>query len=228
MGFGQISCFCKFALLLLRVYLASGVNMFEFHLLDTKHRPSVGTSLCKELGYDGLAVLSSPEAYKVALEMTAPKRTSETSRVAVGLVYQSNPRSIRWANGEIVADDFPWNESPPRLSAHWPFGRMMGNGKFTMTANAHESPILCGRYDSKESFGKTRFGQQPDGQSSNLARNVTDSLMGCIVLCGGDGRCRAAEFNFNLSVCTTFGAGMFSGFAENNATITFVRDGFTV
>ena len=50
-------------------------GIFDLHLINnTKNTPSVGLQLCKDLSYDGLAVLSSPEAYKLALEITAPFR----------------------------------------------------------------------------------------------------------------------------------------------------------
>ena len=50
-------------------------GIFDLHLINnTKNTPSVGLQLCKDLGYDGLAVLSTPEAYILALEITAPFR----------------------------------------------------------------------------------------------------------------------------------------------------------
>ncbi|KAK3731265.1 hypothetical protein RRG08_025807 [Elysia crispata] len=85
---------------------------------------------------------------------------------------------------------------------------------------------LCGTYNTRESYGKTLSEQQPDGQTSSLDIKHTKSFLHCKVLCDTDIRCRAAEFNFDLSSCTTFASKMFSGFTTNKATSTFVREGF--
>ncbi|RUS91411.1 hypothetical protein EGW08_000841 [Elysia chlorotica] len=201
--------------------------MFDLHLLNNSScRPSKGHSLCQGLGYDGLAVLSSPEAYRLALELTAHVRISDKSRVAVGLFYHSTHKAILWADDTLPAHDTPWSNPPPTVSGYKPYGRMTGGGSFLMTTNTFQSHALCGRYDMKEAVGKTLVGKAPANQTSHLEQRETTSFMKCVVLCSTDGRCRAAEYNLSTSTCTVFDAGMFLGFSENPTTNTFTRDGF--
>ncbi|GFS09824.1 hypothetical protein ElyMa_006632100 [Elysia marginata] len=206
-------------------------STFNFRLLNTINSPAFAhENLCKEIGYDGLAILNSPEAFKYALELTAPNRTSNSGsgaiRIAIGLFYNKAARDVRWADGTPYAADFPFNNPPPDKSGNLPYGRIKENGKVIMTKNSFKALSLCGIYTSKESKGRTRTQQQPDAQTSSLAVRQTSSFLECTVFCGTDGRCRAAEFNKKLSSCKTFESGMFSGFSANIDTTTFVRDGY--
>ncbi|KAK3731267.1 hypothetical protein RRG08_025809 [Elysia crispata] len=205
---------------------AWAVRMFNFRVLDSINKPSGGHQRCQEIGYDGLAILSSPEAYRHALTVIAPNITAATNRFAIGLFFDKAAKDVLWADGTKYAADTPWNNPPPDRSGQLPFGRMRGDGKIIMTRNSFAAFSLCGTYNTRESYGKTLSEQQPDGQTSSLDIKETKSFLHCKVLCGADIRCRAAEFNFDLSTCTTFASKMFSGFTTNKATSTFVREGF--
>ena len=45
-------------------------EMSRFHVPDIKLNGTQSAAYCKELGYDGLAVLSSPEDYASAIRFT--------------------------------------------------------------------------------------------------------------------------------------------------------------
>ncbi|KAK3766541.1 hypothetical protein RRG08_028659 [Elysia crispata] len=203
------------------------VGIFDLHLINnTKSKHTVGQQLCKDLGYDGLAVLSSPEAYRLGLEIRAPVRLSDKSRVSVGLYFKSNSRSLRWADDGMVADDTPWADPSPVVSETKPFGRLKGDGTLLTTGNAFETYSLCGKQYTKEAFGKKLFGKKPDGQTSYISQKKTTSFMRCVGTCSTTSRCRAAEYNLNISTCTIFDTSMFSGFSQNEGTNTFIRDGY--
>ncbi|GFR76252.1 replicase polyprotein 1a [Elysia marginata] len=105
---------------------ASAEKLFDLHLLKTLRKPASGDRECKRLGYGGLAVLSSPEAYKYAMEFTAPNRSSETI-MAVGLFLDSDSGTVRWADGTNSADDIPWKDpSPDTSGTHIQLGRKIG------------------------------------------------------------------------------------------------------
>ena len=44
--------------------------MFDFHVTDMLLNCTQQETLCRDIGYDGLAVISSPEAYIYALKLT--------------------------------------------------------------------------------------------------------------------------------------------------------------
>ena len=44
--------------------------MFDFHLTEVLDSRVDQETLCKSLGYDGLAILSSPEAFAYAIKLT--------------------------------------------------------------------------------------------------------------------------------------------------------------
>ncbi|RUS80403.1 hypothetical protein EGW08_011839 [Elysia chlorotica] len=199
---------------------------FRFRVLDTIHVPSEGHVRCQETGFDGLAIISSPEAYKHAMAVIQPNASSSTSRFAIGLFLNSAERDFFWADGTEYARDTPWSNYPPDTSGTKPFCRLRADGKILTTKDNNAAFSLCGMYDTRESYGRTLHKQQPDGQTSSLRVQQTRSYLECTVLCGSDYRCRAAEYSFTTSMCTTLGPNMFSGFSANEFTSTFDRGSF--
>ena len=49
-------------------------ELFDFHVIQTLQNYTDGETLCQALGYDGLAVVSSPEMYNHALRITKASR----------------------------------------------------------------------------------------------------------------------------------------------------------
>ncbi|KAK3769380.1 hypothetical protein RRG08_052149 [Elysia crispata] len=126
----------------------------------------------------------------------------------------------------MVADDTPWADPSSVVSETKPFGRMKGDGTLLMTKNIFQSYSLCGRHYRKKAFGKTLFGKKPDGQTSYISQKKTTSFLRCVGTCSTTSRCKAAQYNLNISTCTMFDTSMFSGFSQNEATNTFIRDGY--
>ena len=44
--------------------------MFDFHFRNAAHNSTTHEMLCKEMGYDGLAVISAPEAYHYTIHVS--------------------------------------------------------------------------------------------------------------------------------------------------------------
>ncbi|GFS03683.1 hypothetical protein ElyMa_002893100 [Elysia marginata] len=77
-----------------------------------------------------------------------------------------------------------------------------------------------------EAHGVSTPGHQAVGVSSSLSVTKVFSYLECVLLCGQDHRCRAAEFNSDLLTCMTLGPGSYSGFTANVNSQMFVRNGF--
>ena len=56
------------------MYTLGAGRLFDFSVTSTRGNVGHGESLFRALGYDGLAVISSPEMYNYALQLTAPIR----------------------------------------------------------------------------------------------------------------------------------------------------------
>ena len=62
-----------YVLLPVLVTLGAG-HLFDFKVIPTRQSATDGEGMCIELGYDGLAIVSSPEMYNYALQLTEPTR----------------------------------------------------------------------------------------------------------------------------------------------------------
>ncbi|GFN73632.1 hypothetical protein PoB_000013800 [Plakobranchus ocellatus] len=56
------------------VWANAKAEKFGFFLIETKQNAADGAEACRGLGYDGLAVVSTPETFVYALELTASIR----------------------------------------------------------------------------------------------------------------------------------------------------------
>ncbi|KAK3764488.1 hypothetical protein RRG08_055653 [Elysia crispata] len=203
-------------------------TLFDFHVIPTRQNFQNGESLCRGLGYDGLAIISSPEIYRYALQLTKPVRTNnETCGVYVGLRRNPQTHMMTWDDGSSSAEDSPWFANVslyPKLH----YGVMHRVGNLASSHGTWEQYSLCGNHNNlpTKALGVTALGQQPDGVSSSLSVVKVPSYLECVLLCGRDYRCRAAEFNSDLLTCMTLGPGSYTGLTANGQSQTFVRNGY--
>ncbi|GFO01348.1 hypothetical protein PoB_002785300 [Plakobranchus ocellatus] len=125
-----------------------GAAIFNFYLLKNKTTHVDGDRQCKELGYDGLASFSFPEAYRYGLEITEPYRTASPVQVNIGLYLHKPTSTLYWAEGSPVTSDVPWRYPPPDTTGKLPYGKMARDGKFIMKNNDDTALSLCGNCES--------------------------------------------------------------------------------
>ncbi|KAK3788149.1 hypothetical protein RRG08_042843 [Elysia crispata] len=203
-------------------------TLFDFHVIPTRQRFQSGQSLCRGLDYDGLAIISSPEMYRYALQLTKPLRTNDQDcGVYVGLRRNPQTHLMTWDDGSSCAEDTPWIVDV-NLTPQLDYGVMTRPGRFSLSSGTWGQYSLCGNHNNltSEVQGITARGQQPDGVSSSLSVIKVPSYLECVLLCGQDYRCRAAEFNSDLLTCMILGPGSYAGLKANGQSQTFVRNGY--
>ncbi|KAK3788168.1 hypothetical protein RRG08_042862 [Elysia crispata] len=204
-------------------------TLFDFHVIPTRQSYQSGESLCRGLGYDGLAIISSPEMYRYALQLTKPLRTNDqTCGVYVGLRRNSvETHLMTWDDGSSFAEDTPWLVDIS-LYPQLDYGVLNRAGDLTLSSGTWGQYSLCGNHNNlpTEAQGITAVGQQPDSVSSSLSVIKVPSYMECVLLCGRDCRCRAAEFNSNLLTCMILSPGSYTGLKASGQSQTFVRNGY--
>ncbi|KAK3788167.1 hypothetical protein RRG08_042861 [Elysia crispata] len=203
-------------------------TLFDFHVIPTRQRFQSGESLCQGLGYDGLAIISSPEMYRYTLKLTKLLRANEPIHgLYVGLRRNPQTHLMTWDDGSSCAEDTPWLVDIS-LYPQLDYGVLNRAGDLSLSSGTWGQYSLCGNHNnlSTEAQGITARGQQPDGVSSSLSLITVPSYLACVLLCGRDYRCRAAEFNSNLLTCMILGPGSYTGLKANVQSQTFVRIGY--
>ncbi|KAK3764724.1 hypothetical protein RRG08_042034 [Elysia crispata] len=218
-------------LLLPLVFAVESGYLCNFRTLSTRQNFENSETLCQDFGYDGLAVVSSPEMYSCALQLTRAVRLSgQKIGVYVGLRNSSTTNLLTWDDGTVPAEDTPWKYSSwakDFTSRH--YGNLHYNESFKSANPSQLKFALCGNHKNlpTEAHGRTILGQQPAGVSSSLSVTKVLSYLECVLLCGQDHRCRVAEFNFDLLTCLTLGPGSYTGFTPNSRCQVFIRNGFS-
>ncbi|GFO20324.1 hypothetical protein PoB_004682900 [Plakobranchus ocellatus] len=195
-------------------------TLFDFGTITTKQNFE---KLCRKKGYDGLAVINSPEALKVAMKL-AKQDFRDFSKIFIGLRYRPETRSIAWDDGTPVASDTP-EMSDVVGNTKTPYGRLSDEGTVNLGTGLVPGQAICGMHKNlaTEAHGYTVHGQQPVGVSSSLFQISVFSYLECAVVCGQDNRCKAAEFKTNELTCAIFGPGSYDLDANSNS-ITYVRN----
>ncbi|GFR78076.1 hypothetical protein ElyMa_003985600 [Elysia marginata] len=241
--------------LLSAVLLPGTGQLFDYRLTTTTKTFQASENLCKSHGYDGLAVASSPEMYRYALRITEALRAlGPDNGFYIGLRNDSETHFVAWDDGSFLVEDIPFgtnaldqdfttrqssqNGSPVQSQ------RITGPVKTDHRPSQNGSPALskritgletagvfhagCASYVNlpTEAHGVSKPGHQAVGVSSSLSLTKVFSYLECVLLCGLDHRCRAAEFNSDLLTCMTLGPGSYSGFTANVNSQMFVRNGF--
>ncbi|RUS69783.1 hypothetical protein EGW08_022458 [Elysia chlorotica] len=203
--------------------------LFDFHVIESRQSFLDGEQLCKDQGYDGLGVISSPEMYELALRLTEPHRTGvDGSAVYVGMRYHANREAGLWDDGTVPASDTPWKSgNADAASTIDPYGMMAMSGELKWTSGSSLKLAICGNHGQRfEAHGTTLSGQQAANVTWSLAWVSVSTSLECALYCGQDSRCRVAEFNSEKKSCRTLAAGAYSSFVQSSTTQTFVRTGF--
>ncbi|GFN98747.1 hypothetical protein PoB_002525300 [Plakobranchus ocellatus] len=137
-------------LLLMQLRPGSEAQMIDFYLILNKQSSLSGTQACKDRGYDGLAVLSTPEVYSHAVEFTKFVRSTGNGGVNVGLTFRSGDGLPIWADGTSLATDTPRREQEPDAEKTL-YARLNNFGKLYGTAEHKERYSLCGNCECLQS-----------------------------------------------------------------------------
>ncbi|GFO39141.1 hypothetical protein PoB_006564600 [Plakobranchus ocellatus] len=194
----------------------------DFHLTSGIQNFTEGERVCKSLGYDGLAVAKSPEAYHDMLDILAGILKNPEDGVYLAIRGHLDIGQLVWDDGSTMAEDTPSSYSLRHGGGL--MGRLTTNRKVRLGDGVWNRAAVCGNYHTKAfSYGRAAHGKQPAGVSSNLNRVSVVSFLDCALQCGQDYKCRAAKFNSLSLTCVTFGSGSYTALADNPHVSTFIR-----
>ncbi|GFR85030.1 hypothetical protein ElyMa_004162800 [Elysia marginata] len=198
----------------------------DLRLITQRTTAEQGRQLCRERGYDGLAVLRKQNAFQRALTITENYRTRNSEGVYIGGTLCPSQNKIMWDDGREASDDASWGNNPPVKKNKKPNVMLGARGAMWMVTLDSLKASLCGNYLIQPIQGRTYPGQQPDviqSDSTAVTSSVNYFLL-CVSLCGHDDICVAVEFNSDLLTCTTFRANSYSNLIDNPASKTFVKN----
>ncbi|KAK3749605.1 hypothetical protein RRG08_014581 [Elysia crispata] len=218
------------AILILMVFesAAAGRVIFDFHLNTDLHNESTHHRLCKDLGYDGLAILSAPEAYAYALKITNHSRKVYGSGAYIGAHYRPEAGIVLWDDDTVPRSDTPFYSSPAPTDPNTPCSLLDIYNKIWMSSGVNPKLGLCGNHKIQitESIGVILPGELQASSKAVLSVSQASRHLQCVLRCSMILECRAAQFNSDLLTCTVIGeytppAG--SSFPVSNQIFTYVR-----
>ncbi|GFO08943.1 hypothetical protein PoB_003544800 [Plakobranchus ocellatus] len=178
---------------------------------------------CKALGYDGLAIPSSPEEFAYVLEATAYARQRIGEWLA--LRYYPEVDSILWDDGTAPAPDMPWFVRQSYRDPRYPCGRIYVAGVLGMIKCSALRYAVCGNHVKPyvEAHGETHTSFAPDILTPSLSEFKVESYLECSIHCGRIHLCRFAHFHHVTKICKILGPELQSSLAEDPESTTFVR-----
>ncbi|GFN90300.1 hypothetical protein PoB_001680600 [Plakobranchus ocellatus] len=130
--------------------LSEQTASMNFIFSTTTQSATRGLKLCKELGYDGLGILSTPEAYAYALRTSLSFRMAEYIGFYIGLKRRSDPTRLEWHDGSLSATDMP----VLNIDSLW--GSVNQYGYFRMVNGDKPKYALCGNREYFSQFETAR------------------------------------------------------------------------
>ncbi|GFN90301.1 hypothetical protein PoB_001680700 [Plakobranchus ocellatus] len=201
--------------------LSQQFSVMNFTFSKTKQKARQSQMVCKDLGYDGLGVLSTPEAYAHVLRITS--FWPEKAGFYVGIQRPSGSTRLMWDDGSVLPTDLPWADNQP---ADEPWGAADTAGHLLMVTGSYKKYALCGNYGTPtmtEAYGTTLHGHKPVDTRFRLSESKTSSYFECVVMCSQDNLCRLVDFRADIFTCTLLGPGTLNVTTENSASTTFIR-----
>ncbi|KAK3792509.1 hypothetical protein RRG08_016518 [Elysia crispata] len=182
---------------------------FDFLILEKKTNATNGDKICKSRGYDGLAVVNTPESFAYLLRITEEKRISAGKGVNIGLYLKVDTMEFRWYDGNLPAPDLPWLYQDTQPDVKKPYGRIHHSGRINMESGKNWVHTACSNYTSTDAlavaYGTTFRDQEPLYASVHQTRSYVTSYLECVLLCSANYRCRVAAFYATSLECRTLG-----------------------
>ncbi|GFS00031.1 hypothetical protein ElyMa_001061300 [Elysia marginata] len=181
--------------------------MFDFHLIEELQNSTTQEKSCKELGYDGLAILNTPETYRYALKLTDYFWSVLPTDIYIGVHFRPELVESLWDDGTPPRSDAPFYRNPPFAVPWYPCGGLDIYRRLRMLGGHTAVPALCGNHKNtaSEGMGSTKIGDLQTTSRTVLSVSKISSYLECAVLCSMSYDCRAAEFNSDLLTCTVVG-----------------------
>ncbi|GFN90314.1 hypothetical protein PoB_001682000 [Plakobranchus ocellatus] len=187
--------------------LSHQLGMVSIAISATQQSALNGNKLCQDLGYDGLGVLRTPEAYAYALRITKPLRLTEKAYFYVGLRRFLNPTRFVWDDGTTLATDMHLDKDYNYI------GKISRVGTLRMITHLRWWRLM---------ELQNVVANQPTQVSFKLSESTASSSIKCVVMCSQETLCRLPDFRADISTCTLFGPGTLNT-TENAASTTFIR-----
>ncbi|KAK3760387.1 hypothetical protein RRG08_029417 [Elysia crispata] len=197
--------------------------MFHFHNIENIRNSTSHESFCKDMGYDGFAVISTPEAFVYAIKITHKNRRN----VFIGAHYQPEAVTTIWDDGTVPRSDTPFGSR--KGNPIFKQGRLQrGENEIVMVMGNFGKTGLCGNHKNypTESRGTTMRGELLTTEETIVSVSQVFSYVECAVLCGAVHECRAGEFNSDLLTCTVIGEYQSSGHIPKSEVVTYIRQTF--
>ncbi|RUS79950.1 hypothetical protein EGW08_012294 [Elysia chlorotica] len=182
---------------------------------------------CQNMGFDGLARVSSPEEFNDVVRAT--KNIRSVSNLWVGLSYHANTNTdikVYWNGMGPVAADLPWR-SEDTVPSSWNTCVVIDQDGF-LDGQACESTsyALCEMFSStsREARGVYYNSAKPANVSSTAISYRARSLLECVTRCSDDDKCRVAWFDSSLLTCTPLRHEEYTGLEDCPDARTFVRE----
>ncbi|RUS80777.1 hypothetical protein EGW08_011447 [Elysia chlorotica] len=180
--------------------------MFDFLVTDRRHNYTDQEKKCQGLGYDGLAVVSTPEALEYANKISYYTRIVLYKEMYVGNHLHLDTNEFLWDDGTVMTPDTPLDVH----YSHQPCTRLKTTGTFARGGGTGIQYGICGNHDNpprqSSASGSMKHGEQLQTTARTvLSEGTALSYLECFVLCGMDSHCRLAEFNSDLLTCAVIG-----------------------
>ncbi|GFS02331.1 hypothetical protein ElyMa_002862100 [Elysia marginata] len=115
---------------------------FDFLILDTRDNATNGNKICKTRGYDGLAVVNTPESFAYLLKITEEKRKIGKG-VNIGFYLEINTKTFKWYDGSAPSSDMPWLFKNTTPTTSKPHGRVHFSGRISMETGKASVHTAC-------------------------------------------------------------------------------------
>ncbi|KAK3787101.1 hypothetical protein RRG08_030264 [Elysia crispata] len=202
-----------------------------YQVLSKRIHFSMAESECQKRGYDGLAVINSPEEFNYASQLTEHLRfTVGAKGFWVALSYNVDRQKLIWIDGSEVVSDMPGFRSGKLLDSQKVCTRIRFSGVALGKINCSNPRYpICGYHkrDFVQATGQTLRSSKPVfNESMMLAQHKMESHLYCTLLCSRFSMCRVAWFESLTLTCSVLGPGHFS-ISKDLGSQTFVRVAFS-
>ena len=202
-------------------------TMFELALVTTTQNSTCAEVQCRQLGYDGLAVLSSPEVFRHAFRMLELNKLQSKGFYA-GLHFIPETREYRWDDGTVAAHDTPKRHPREDITGILNSDHnalILKNGTAYFGNGSLSLLSLCGNYTQPSQAHVTNsYGQQPKDVRLSLSITIISSYLECTLLCALDYRCEVPHFASDNKTCSILAKDTYFGFKDNPQSQLFLRN----
>ncbi|GFO35212.1 hypothetical protein PoB_006171700 [Plakobranchus ocellatus] len=229
MPFRLLLKFCT-ACLVLSAILEGGECGMEknFFINDQSVNFAVAEQACLSMGFDGLALLKSPEEYRYAVKISTQTRAKINNRWLgcwIGFRFDEDSYSVPWDDGSVMAVDMPYAQSLMALGTERQCGRLRYSDHIGLAKCDETRMSVCGKRAKtyREATGTTNSLLAPTNVTATLMKGKVASYTHCVLSCCELYLCRVAHFDHVTQICSILGPESYSGFQNDPNSTSFIR-----